>query len=419
MPKTIVSCAPCGVGNGPNFGMLTVDYAIYNLTKNLPKEKVVCSAPWQAFSPQAQNIKIKERVNFPEQMEYNLHAMEALEEGDRVLYWGDFQWGRDYQTQSTNRLQKNILPGKTLNFSKIIHDRFMLRKYFEERKTTIDIMSYGTTLFQNRLADFTETAYRDNLHWLIQNSSFIKFRDPYSAQYCAGVRGDFEHNYQGVDAALLNTKAELLHFETGDNAFVETFNGQIGYYFGRSSSAFPSIKVARFLGSLCRDFNKKLVKIPWTYFTKGLFVDSMDKYLQFTFTPIAKPPMQHLLATDVLKAMDACSLIVTDTYHIAINAIALHKPVIIFPEFRSAARRDANMGYIEAWRDKRVLLFLGNSLADLMVNPDLCSQKHYKNAKLDIVDQLLATPELINHLYGHIHELAKKDRATLTQILNQ
>lgn len=418
MPKTYVSCAPSGVGNGPNYGMLTVDYAIYNIAKQLAPGTLYCTAPWPAFSKTSPNFKLKERVNFPENIHYELEALGDLQIGDAVLFWGDFQWGRDYQTQSTARLQNHVMPGRQLPYANLIQDRFLLRKYFLKGNEQITIHSYGTTLFQNRLYDMMDAGYEANLHWLLQNASFIKFRDPYSAQYCATIRNDFERNYLGVDAALLNTKEELLHFNTGDKNFVDAFKGQIGYYLGRSSSAFPSLKVARFLGGMCRDFNKKLVKIPWTYFTKGLFNDSMDTYLQFTFAPIIKPPTDKFLATDILKAMDACSIIVTDTYHIAVNAIALNKPVFIFPEFRSSAQRDANMGYISAWRDKRVLLFTTNSLADLLINPDLCAQKHYKKSKMEIAQLLITRPELTDKLYQGLHGLAKHDRQQIIQLFS-
>ena len=61
---------------------------------------------------------------------------------------------------------------------------------------------------------------------------------------------------------------------------------------------------------------------PWTFFLKRLFTDSMDKY--FNFFRVKRVPIMILFVSgDILKGWQIVLFIVTDTYHVAINAIAL------------------------------------------------------------------------------------------------
>ncbi len=421
--KIFINCAPNGIGHGSNFGMQTVDFAIHNILKDVNKtDHILLTTPWSAYSDDSETLPLKERDNFPTKLIYGLPQFDELSEGDAVFYWGDFQWGADYQVQSAYRLKKNILGEQhskdDLKFKSIVENRFLLKDLFDKESEAIKIFSYGTTLFQNRLYDFLDQEYFNNLKWLIRKSSFIKFRDPYSANFCAAIRNDFKTSYEGVDATLLSTREELLSLPEGDKEFAEAFKGQIGYYFGRSSGAFPKYYVTKFVKELQTVLGKKLVRIPWTYFVKGLFADSMDKY--FSFFRVSKESYKdsHFVSGDILKAIANCSIIITDTYHVAINAIAVGVPVLMVSEFRPSTKRDANMGYIESWRDKRVMLYLSNSLNDLLILPDLLKKPYYRKSKIQIVETLLANTNSLNVLFEPIWNKAKFDRGQIQNVLS-
>ncbi|HET7118089.1 MAG TPA: polysaccharide pyruvyl transferase family protein [Hanamia sp.] len=416
------SCAPSGTGNGANMGMQTVDFAIYNILEKVKSStNIFLTTTWPAYSNNPEILELKERDNFPTKFSYGLYQYENLEPGNAVFFWGDFQWGFDYQVQSAYRLKKNILKETNFNDSelkRIIENRFLLKNFFEKRSESLEIFSYGTTLFQNRLYDFLDTEYFDNLKWLIGKSGFIKFRDPYSANFCSEVKNDFQTSFQGVDAALLSTKDELLSLPLGGNEFINAFEGQIGYYFGRSSSAYPKYQVTRFVKKIQKELNKKLVRIPWAYFSSGLFTDTMDRYFKFFRVDQVSYKDSLFLAGDILKGMAKCSLIITDTYHIAINGINLGIPVLMIPEFRTSQKRDANMGYVESWRDKRVLLYQSNSLSDLLVLPDLLIHSSYRENKIQILKKILEDSRSLEILYEPILRRAQYDRNLIENLLN-
>lgn len=420
--KIFISCSPSGIGLGSNFGMQTVDFAIWNIAKEVRKpDKVILTAPWPAYDKTFKERTIIERNNFPTRINYGLNNLDNLNNDNILFFWGDFQWGNDYQEQSKLRLLKNVFKGVVpngLNIDSLIKNRFLLSSFYSKNVLPFKIFSYGTTLFQNRLTDLLDQEYSGNLHWLIKNSNYVKFRDSYSANYCAEIKKDFSSNYLGVDAALLNKATELLSLEIGDTSFIESFQGQIGYYFGRSSGSFPKLKVAQFMKQLGQRFSKKYVRIPWTYFSSGLFTDSMDNFMKFMRVPIVKTELSKITSGDILKGISNCDFVITDTYHVAINCIALKVPVFIIPEFITKVERNANMGYIESWRDKRYLLFQNNSLSDLMIIPNLLNNKNYKNKKTEIFKLLIENTETLNLLYNPLIKRAMNDREEIINLLN-
>lgn len=416
--KVIVHCAPCGVGTGANLGMLTVDFAIHNILKeyNLSKTVEIWS-PWSAYNDSSEGKYLSKKDNFNLKHHYGFDMHKMLNDGDSILFWGDFQWGNDYQVQSSIRLIQQNIGYSRDNALYETANRFMLRNHFRNN-TNLDIMTYGTTLFQNRLQDYQETTYRENLEWLIKNASFIKFRDPYSAMVCETIKEEYNENFLGLDAALLNTKQELLGLPTCD--FSNQFVNKIGFYFGRSTSAFPKYQVLRFMNQLSSQLGKKLINIPWSYFAgKGLFSTPFDRILRFFGNSVPLDDTSDFKTGDIIGALSKCSLIITDTYHVAINAIALGIPVVMIPEFRPKRMRDANMGYVESWRDKRVLLFQSNFLNDLMVLPDLLKNKTYRKKKIALIQAIVENEKEVAQLYNPIHKKAKAERKVLGQSLRE
>ena len=108
--KIIVKCAPSGMGKGANLGMLTVDYAIFNILKeyNL-KNNIEVRSLWSPYDESPLGQRLKANDSFGLNMQYGLTHNEDLREGDTLFYWGDFQWGYDFQIQSAKRIQQKNL----------------------------------------------------------------------------------------------------------------------------------------------------------------------------------------------------------------------------------------------------------------------------------------------------------------------
>ncbi len=418
--RIIVNCAPSGLGHGANLGMLTVDYAIFNILRefNLDNNIEVRSL-WSPYDSSPLGKQLKAKDSFALNIKYGPLNHQKLKKSDTIIYWGDFQWGFDFQIQTAKRIQQK---NDVLTYQEaldIAYSQFMLNDLFKN-KVAPKIMSYGTTLFQNKISDYFNDKYSANLKWLIRNSEYIKFRDPYSSCIAEQITRNFENNHLGMDAALLNKSSELLSLSDINKEFVSQFEGKIGYFFGRSTKSFPFLSVIKFLNRLTQRLNTKAIKLPWSHFTgSGLFSSTFDKVFKHLGHNQQVDTKMLNFNGDLFKAMRNCSLIVTDTYHVAINAIALDIPVVMIPEFRPAEKRNANMGYVESWRDKRVMLFQSNNLSDLMVLPDLLKKKSYMEDKVNLITEITISPSILENMYSGLHQKAAYDRRTIGHLLSQ
>jgi len=420
-----VLCSPNGVGNGPNLGMHTVDFAAYNITKKLNKKyNVILSSLWPTYKNNQSNLV--DRDSFPRVHMHDLYMEKKIKPDDIVLFWGDFQWGYDFLNQSIKRLRKKVDTGTVyteVEAEEIIKNHFLLRRLWKENTLKdITLMSYGSTLFQNNIKDLNRKEYINNLEALIRNSTFLKFRDPYSANYCAGVLNSYEQSFLGVDPALLSTQKELLSLPIGDGNFISSYEGNVGYYFGRSSRSIPKKKITLFIKKILKETGTKAVNIPWSHFGKKLFntknrIDNFEFYRKLFLLPTEKVQMDKFHSGDIIKGMKECSLILTDTYHLAVISILLGVPVVMFPDFQTSRIRDANMGYRVSWRDKRVLLFLTNNLSDLIVIPELLSDHEYCEAKINVIQKFIHDKSYLDKAYSGIHKQAVYDRKLLLSYL--
>jgi len=427
MKKIVVSCAPAGTGSGSNLGMNTVDFAIENIIKeNKLEDFVSVNRPWKSYFPNAKN-------------EYPAHMERDFELGDihynnfnllddenelpkAVLYWGDFQHGLDYQVQTVNRIKKIAAKKgwfKDLNNAQLLEkskDYFLLNKFFKKDELPFDVAMYGVTLFQNGLKDYLNEEYFENLKWLYKNSIFSKSRESYSANTISLLKNNYQDSFLGVDCALLNTKEELLSLTQKEPKEFDCFNDNIGVFFGRSTKSLSKIKLLKFINGIAKKSGKDLVRLPWNYFSGGLLGDNLGIYSKGLRNYYSLKGVEFT-AGDILKGMSNLSFIITDTYHVAINAIALNIPVVCIYEPSPLIKRDANMGYRTAWRDKRALLFQTNNMSDFLISSEDLKNNEIRNEKIDNIIKLMNNNRLSKVLYANLHSIAKNDRKTISELL--
>lgn len=427
MKKIVVSCAPAGTGSGSNLGMNTVDFAIENIIKeNKLEDFVSVNRPWESYFPDAKN-------KYPSHMERdfelgNIHYNnfnlidEEKELPKAVLYWGDFQHGLDYQVQTAKRLKKvatkkgwfkNLYDAQFLEKSK---DYFLLNNFFKKGELPFDVAMYGVTLFQNGLNDYLNEEYYENLKWLYENSIFSKTRESYSANTIASLKNNYKDSFLGVDCALLNTKEEMLSLTQNQPKEFDNFDGNIGVFFGRSTKSLSKLKLLNFLNKISKKLDKDLVSLPWNYFSGGLLGDNLGIYTKGLRNYHSLKGVEFT-AGDIFQGMSNLSLIITDTYHVAINAIGLNIPVVCIYEPSPQINRDANMGYRYAWRDKRALLFQNNNMSDFLINSEDLKRSETINEKIDNIFHLVNNKNLTDISYKNIHSIAKRDRKTIGEML--
>lgn len=419
--RLIICCAPAGVGTGANLGMQTVDFAAHNLVERLElTDRAEIHRPWEALSKSlGGDESIKKQDVWPTKMKTCMDR-EFVQPGVLLLSWGDFQLGYDYQIQSARRycqiqekLGNHITPQAGLDWC---YRYFLLDDVV--KREDVEIATFGTTLFQNRMGDWTQPRYHDAIDRYFNRCRFSKFRDPYSAWVAERIVSDSSGGHHGVDCALLNSPNELLSIPA--SGFHETVNaGMIGVYLGRSSKTLSLRHFSRFLRGLTTRLGSKLFWLPWNRFSGNKLFAKRPRQLQRPFLSMEEiPPDQNIMSGDIFHLMKDFRLIVTDTYHVAVNAMVLGTPVLCVYEATPESDRNANMGYREAWRDKRVMLFCGSNQSDLLMPAEDLKNRKRARRKIDHVVDLLADDRTIEHWRNWISQERESERRELDQAIN-
>ena len=418
-----VSCAPAGVGKGSNLGMNTVDLAIHSIAKqnNLLKKIELCR-PWPSYyqNQTGKNSHREDLDTWPMRFSYGMNIFDSIEDMEGILYWGDFQHGRDYINQTARRLQTYCKDsGEQRDLESCIDD---CRKYFLLKGIPIENLKlavYGSTLFQNQVTDYADSSYCNHLDRIYKHASFIKLREPYSATKVAQIRGDFNGSYFGVDCALLNRKEELLSLPQLKPSELSTYDGNIGVYLGRYTKDFPIYYFSKFLSKISTELKADLVRIHWDRTSGGLLGKESRKQRLLLPKIHSIPSSTDMTPGDVLKSMSQCQLIITDTYHTALNAWALEIPCICLYEPSPASERNANMGFHTGWRDKRALIYLTHDMADFLIpSTDLLSSK-WRNDRAEHISELVRQRAFENVSLKSIKQMAEANRSNLANFLRQ
>ena len=403
-------------------GMHTVDFAAHNLIKRLNlSTRAEIHRPWPAVSEeQGGNPQVEQLDKWPTQF-ISQPDRNQINSDDLVLSWGDFQLGRDYQLQSSKRYQK-ILKNRGIHISASqaldwCYEYFMLQDVL--KNNDVSVASFGTTLFQNNMRDWCEPRYKSAIDRYFQNCSFAKFRDPYSA-WCASKILDVDpQSLWGVDSALLNTPEELLGIK--NTGYAEQLpKGMIGVYLGRSSRNFSKFRLGTMVKQLSNSLGSPLFWLPWNRFTGGRLFARRPRLLNSPFINFKSIPAEDpVCAGDIFQLFSSFRLVVTDTYHVAINAMCLGVPVLCIYEPSPESNRDANIGYRHAARDKRVLLFTSTNQSDLLMpSTDLTNTKRRTDKVKHIVD-LIDNTQALETWRGWLDQERTKHRQQLDALISK
>lgn len=417
--EIVVSCAPPGVGRGGNIGMNTVDLAIHTIVQELGlSNRVRLCRPWEPYIKNEQG-RYPDQYSldrWPMEISYDIEALGGGGRLEAVLFWGDFQHGRDYLYQSAKRMQQVYsLRGVTKSLDECL-DRCYSYFLLEDRvdvTSEMHISAFGGTLFQNRIRDYLDQRYARALSNIYRKAEFVRLRDPYSAAKVAELRNDCESSYLGVDPALLNRPEDLLALDRSGAKALANFEGAVGVFVGRSSKGLPLAGLARFTSRIAKQLRKNVVWIPWSRHTGGLIRSLHGRLRWLVRSLYAVPDDVPITSGDVLAMIEACSLIITDTYHVAISAIVLGVPALLVYEPSPRRARDANMGFRESWRDKRALFYLTYDMSDFLVPSTDLKSRRFRDLRAANICTFVRDPAATKAAYQGVLASARASRELL------
>ncbi len=367
----------CAAPNGPNPGMATVDMAFRDtiaprLGASVTYWRLVDQSEWLDPPGGSRRDPTGSFVDFDTGLTYQClrGRLDEFLSADAVVFWGDFLHMAVYQVQVAHVLRERcrLIQGTEAS-ERFVRKHLLLSE--TDSGTLSKVVTYGTTLGFNTPDDYGG-AYGTAAEHFFGGVHRAWLRDPYSAFIASTFRPSRDPAIKAPDAAFLLPSQS---HEAADN--------RLGVFIGRSDLSATTI------GSWGAQLESRLGLraewIPWGH-EPGFWPMRQRKKFRIAWPTLAgagsgragraraaysaakgeRLPEEHLSTTDLLGLVAGCSLILTDTYHLAVNSWRMGVPTICLVD-EPAQNWSVNSG--DSWnrRDKRVDLYSQLDFAPLIV----------------------------------------------------
>ncbi|OLZ68852.1 hypothetical protein AV521_18715 [Streptomyces sp. IMTB 2501] len=295
-----------------NTGMLTVDLAFESLRRRLGDE---IDAAWYTLHlPETVPLRAcAQGTDFPFRFHELTEHLDSLRDHDAVVFWGDFLHTRHYLAQdATNRLLDFGIAEDRDAARALLHRTLLLADQPDELLSRT--LSYGGTILHNTQSDYEDKEYGPLFSRLMTRSHRVWARDPLSAAKIAHLRGDRTTDYFGSDAALLSRPGDLDRLPATGWSEQVPEGGAIGVFLG-ARTPIPDWLPA-FCQSLSDRFGAPLEWLPW-----------FDRDIPSRVGHIPTRPGDHTIG-DLVRVLSRYRLVITDTYHLCVNAWGAGTPVV-------------------------------------------------------------------------------------------
>jgi hypothetical protein len=425
-PRVHVICAP---PNGRNPGMASVDLAFDRVATSLGLTDVTYWRMWDVseWIDHRRGASLEPREMYVDEdsgLSYRplRGAVDAALDADLIVYWGDFLHMAVYQTQTEDVLVRRIGACAPDEARELVARTFMLRGVdpgVRERAIT-----FGSTLSMNSGADYA-SEYGADLTTLLRNVRGAWMRDPYSAQITRTLR-ESDQSHQCADAAF------LLH---DGSAHPRPRTGRLGVFIGRSKVR-PEA-VALFGRQLTQRLNLRARWIPWGEAPAFWPVNGRRRFrvtwpeleqrsdewsrsdlLLTTVTALrgVRAPHPPTSARELIHGLTSYDVILTDTYHLAINAWAQGIPAVCLVDDGGPVW-SVNSGDPDSRRDKRIDLYSQLDALGLIVKVD--DLVGGSRAQSDRIAEYLETRGLLDVAFDRVSALRGQSSAAITSVFGR
>lgn len=345
------------------------------------------------------------------------HLDEIMNSGV-ILYWGDFLHMAQYHRTIARRLILEKHVQNEQEAANYIQDIFFLSRAGDAvlNKT----MSFGGTVIFNTVEDELHGNYATEFKRFIKRTHKIWSRDVFSFIKLSHLSDNYSYIRPGVDCALLIRKADVQALSgSADTTIKESVTGKIGVFFGRSRGT--GFRLMQFASSIARGLGQGLYWLPWGN-RQGF--PSHRTWLAPRPTALsAMPGCEQLGDTaHLLSALMHSSLVITDTYHVAVNAWNLGTPAICVGDPAPFEARNVNSGPAFSWRDKRqTFLSMYDALSYFVYTRELQSWSWSRKRVQHILHSLSdeqAKNEIVRRMHQHRDRIETELTAELIQYLS-
>ncbi|MEV0322494.1 polysaccharide pyruvyl transferase family protein [Streptomyces sp. NPDC050658] len=293
--------------------MVTVDLAFETLRRRLDERLKGVDATWYTLlHPDMVPLRrYVEGTKLPFSFRLLSECREELQEYDAIVFWGDFPHAAHYLEELTPEL---------LRFG-VVKDRMKARSMLirtllfagEPDDLLARTLAYGGAILHNTQSDYDDDEYNQSFSRFMAKSHRIWMRDPLSAAKVANFRRDRTMEYFGADAALLLHPGEL-DLPVTDWPQKTPEGKAIGVFLGTRTH------IPDWLPGTCDEISSRLgcplEWIPW-----------FDERIPSRVAHVEAHP-GHFTLGDLLASLSRYRLVITDTYHLCVNAWRVGTPVI-------------------------------------------------------------------------------------------
>lgn len=241
----------------------------------------------------------------------HLH-LDDVRDADLIVYWGDFLHSKQYwETDLIGWLVRDGLSGSRNEALELIYKSLMLEKAPPEILKKVVV--YGGTIITVGASELIDKRYSACLQRLLTEAGGVFFRDAISATKASPFRP--LENCLGTDCALLLGLKDFQNYGLLADPIVT--RSKLGVFFGRSKWIAQPLMLAR---TLAKTMDLQAAWLPW--------LRSSPRQLPLArlagFPATREPPLPN----EILDSLLRCSAVVTDTYHLTVNAWNLGIPTI-------------------------------------------------------------------------------------------
>jgi len=274
-------------------------------------------------------------------------------------------------------------------------------------------ISFGSTLLFNNMNDSLQGSYWPAFERFSSSIALFKVRDVFSANYLRGLRSTTSPYPLGPDAAQLLNRSRIKAIQDSRRADSNTQNESPSalFFLGRGNHNVQAVR--KTLQHLESRLSCRFHWLPWgDKFAFPLLHSLQELASEF--------PSAHELTPipffELLNLVQEASVIVTDTYHLAVIGWSFGVPVICMTGYPQNDQVSVNAGNIFAQRDKRFVFYAQNELLDFFLDAHVASNPATLNAWADWVCEFIRANQYVpRHLErAHNSVLASEEEVANT-----
>ncbi|WP_143780755.1 hypothetical protein [Ornithinimicrobium sp. CNJ-824] len=299
--------------------------------------------------------------------------LEEFLQADALVYWGDFHHMAVYLDQTADVLHRRMSVGSREEASAIAADFLMLRG--QPREVLSRAVTFGTTLAFNTALDYSGR-YGVEFTRLLEGLHGAWFRDGYSARVAELARTPRAASCLGSDAAFVLEGVTQSSAASGVGVFIgrspvspETV-AKVGKALTEGLGGVPQWIPWGTAPAMWPMWGRKRLRVAWPELERGAPLSRRDRARHLREV-VRGPGLKEevLPAHELFRRIAECRVILTDTYHLAVNAWRIGTPAVLFFDRRASRGWNVNSG-AGVGRDKRHDLYSQLDALPLLVDLD-------------------------------------------------